>query len=251
MAKRNPLGPGKKFVVVDVGVPGGRWFDETIYDGTAKADAVVARHPRKRLQVIDARWFTPAVRVLQAQGVMERDNPPGSPSYPYYTVYKGQIVSGWDYKEDAQEAKAELADEGYKGVKVYTHATVERKGLPWQKGPLGRSNPTPQPTVPGALPSLYNMITEIHYGPPETTLADLARIEGWVSNSLAHGEEVWMGLAQSLEEAQHDLGELIDADHAYEPDGEASPTWLAEAERAVDNLERAYNEDVRWQDEGD
>jgi len=63
--------PGQKFVIVDVSVPGGKWVDGIIYDGTRKADREAEKMMRqgKRVQVIDAVWFAPAEAKLRALGM--------------------------------------------------------------------------------------------------------------------------------------------------------------------------------------
>lgn len=63
--------PGQKFVIVDVSVPGGKWVDEVIYDGTREADREAEKmmSQGKRVQVIDAVWFAPAEAKLRALGM--------------------------------------------------------------------------------------------------------------------------------------------------------------------------------------
>lgn len=63
--------PGQKFVIVDVSVPGGKWVDGVIYDGTREADREAEKmmSQGKRVQVIDAVWFAPAEAKLRALGM--------------------------------------------------------------------------------------------------------------------------------------------------------------------------------------
>mgnify|MGYP003977255775 FL=1 len=74
--------PGQKFVIVETSVPGGRWMDDIIYDGTREADRVADKIRKSRpkamwakypydagVQVIDAVWFGPAEAKLRALGM--------------------------------------------------------------------------------------------------------------------------------------------------------------------------------------
>jgi hypothetical protein len=74
-AKKNPVGSGQKFVIVDVSIPGGRWVDEIIYDNARKADREAAKLLKEGhdVQVIDAVWFGPAESRLRTVGM--RNNP--------------------------------------------------------------------------------------------------------------------------------------------------------------------------------
>ncbi len=73
--KKNPVGPGQKFVIVDVSIPGGQWVDEIIYDNARKADREAAKLLKEGhdVQVIDAVWFGPAESRLRTVGM--RNNP--------------------------------------------------------------------------------------------------------------------------------------------------------------------------------
>jgi hypothetical protein len=53
----------------------------------------------------------------------------GYPSYPFYLVHTptGKVLSGWDYREDAHEAKADARDDGIGPVQALTAKGVERK----------------------------------------------------------------------------------------------------------------------------
>jgi hypothetical protein len=62
------------------------------------------------------------------------------PSYPYYVVNMalGKVVSGWEHREDAEEAVAEQAVYPWgRGLQVLTAAGVRRKygGVTWAQGP--------------------------------------------------------------------------------------------------------------------
>jgi len=74
--------PGQKFVIVETSVPGGRWMDDIIYDGTREADRVADKIRKSRpkamwakypydagVQVIDAVWFGPSEDKLRALGM--------------------------------------------------------------------------------------------------------------------------------------------------------------------------------------
>lgn len=68
------LRPGTLFVVVDISKPGGKMVSDIIR-GVKKADAEAARLTAKgkNVQVIDAKWYVPALRILQAQGIVPKD----------------------------------------------------------------------------------------------------------------------------------------------------------------------------------
>lgn len=68
------LTPGAMFVVVDVGPPGGRLANETIFTSSAAADAEAdrLRAGGMNVQVIDALWYEPARARLVASGVIGR-----------------------------------------------------------------------------------------------------------------------------------------------------------------------------------
>ena len=69
--RSNPVGPGQKFVIVDTSVPGGKWVDGVIYDGTAKADREAEKLWKRgrKVQVIDAVWFKPSAERLRVTGL--------------------------------------------------------------------------------------------------------------------------------------------------------------------------------------
>lgn len=85
--RKNPVGPGQKFVIIDTSVPGGKWVDGVIYDGTAKADRKAKKlwQSGRKVQVIDAVWFEPSaerLRVTGMRGNTRRKNPARTRSNP-------------------------------------------------------------------------------------------------------------------------------------------------------------------------
>jgi len=62
---------GQKFVIIDTSVPGGKWVDEVIYDGTREADREAAKlmGQGRRVQVIDAVYYAPSEARLRALGM--------------------------------------------------------------------------------------------------------------------------------------------------------------------------------------
>lgn len=53
------------------------------------------------------------------------------PEYPFYVVFKGAIISGWDYREDANDALQEVKEGGFKGAKVFTAKYCKAKHITW------------------------------------------------------------------------------------------------------------------------
>lgn len=83
--------------------------------------AAVERHPKLKKE---------AEHVLQRVGMRMRKAAanPRHKKYPFYVIRKsdGEVLSGWDYREDAQDDLRENR-EHYPEAKVSTHAGVERQ----------------------------------------------------------------------------------------------------------------------------
>jgi hypothetical protein len=74
-SRQAALRPGSMFVIVDISVPGGKWWDEPkIYDGVREPDRLVAKMNARagfeNYQVIDALWWNPARNKLKAMGMV-------------------------------------------------------------------------------------------------------------------------------------------------------------------------------------
>ncbi len=50
------------------------------------------------------------------------------PKYTHFVVVEGDIDSGWEFKEDAQERADEIREDERRAAKVYTRKYLTQKG---------------------------------------------------------------------------------------------------------------------------
>jgi hypothetical protein len=65
--------PGEYFVIVDISVPGGKMVKGKLYHGAKDADIEAGKLNKagRNVQVIDAKWYQPAAKLMRALGMSE------------------------------------------------------------------------------------------------------------------------------------------------------------------------------------